>query len=148
MAIKGKKIRREPWQRRKQRVRNGLANAGNRPRLSVFKSVRHTYAQLISDAVGKTLASASTKDAEVIAELQAIKEKLQQQAGAKGDKAKRQPSAASAKSVLAARAVGVVLGRRGLAQDVKQVVFDRNGFVYQGRVRAVAEGARQAGLDF
>lgn len=150
MAIKGKKGKRDPWERRKFRVRKRIASVVARPRVSVYKSDRYTYAQLISDQTGRTVASASSNEKEVLAEIEAIKAKQQEKsAGKEGKESKASaPRSASSKSVVAAKAVGIVLARRGLAQNVKQVVFDRNGFVYHGRVKAVADGARQGGLDF
>jgi large subunit ribosomal protein L18 len=119
--------KKNPRKRAKLRSRKKLL-ASERPRISVFRSSKHTYAQLISDETGKTLASASTLDTEVTALLKAEKK--------------------STKSVEAAKAVGAVFAKRALAANVKEVKFDRNGFVFSGRVKALAEGAREAGLDF
>jgi len=95
-----------------------------RPRLCVFKSSRHIYAQLIDDSRGHTLAAASTLDSE-----------LRQGKGVKG-------------KIKAARMVGTLIAERAMVQQVQKVVFDRNGFMYHGRVKALAEGARDKGLDF
>jgi large subunit ribosomal protein L18 len=110
--------------RRKRRVRLKLrSNAGGRPRLSVYRSSKHIYAQIIDDSQGKTLAAASTKDTEV-GELKT---------GANVD---------------AAKAVGNLIAKRALAAGVKEVVFDRGGYMFHGRVKALAEAAREGGLSF
>ena len=115
----------ELFQRRKQRVRYKLRQMGKlRPRLSVFRSSRHIYAQIIDDAAGKTLASASTLDA-------AVKEGLK--TGADSD---------------AATAVGKAIAERAKAAGVAQVVFDRGAYMFHGRVKALADAAREGGLDF
>ncbi|MGH7822681.1 MAG: 50S ribosomal protein L18 [Candidatus Binatia bacterium] len=110
--------------RRQQRVRATVRGTDARPRLCVFRSARHIYAQVISDDAGKTLVSAST---------------LSKELPGGGDKAKKTD---------AAKQVGVLVARRCLEQSISQVVFDRNGFLYHGRVRALAEAAREAGLKF
>ena len=119
--------RKNPRVRAKLRSRKILA-ASDRPRISVFRSSKHIYAQLIADDTGTTLATASTLDKEIV---DAIKK----------DKK-------SSKSVDAARLVGKVFAQRAMALNVTEVKFDRNGFVYSGRVKAIAEGAREAGLQF
>jgi large subunit ribosomal protein L18 len=93
------------------------------------------YAQLISDASNRTVVSASTKDKEVASRIAALVKATE---GAKG----------STKSVTAARAVGLVLAERSKAANVQSAVFDRNGFLYTGRIQAVADGAREGGLEF
>jgi large subunit ribosomal protein L18 len=103
--------------------------------LSIFRSAKHTYAQLISDETHKTIASASTLEKEVQDEIA----KLAKQA---------EGGASSTKSVIAARAVGIVLANRSKAAKVDKVVFDRNGFLYTGRVKALADAARETGLVF
>jgi len=111
-------------QRRHERVRERLQGTSERPRLCVFRSSRHTYAQVIDDIKSHTLISASTLDAEV-------------QAAAQGkDKAGQ------------AAVVGEVLAMRAQAAGIKQVVFDRGGYRYHGRVKSLAEAARKAGLEF
>jgi len=110
--------------RRKKRVSDKVRGMPERPRLCVFKSSRHIYAQLIDDSRGHTLAAASTLDSE-----------LRQGEGVKG-------------KIKAARKVGTLIAERAMAQQVQKVVFDRNGFMYHGRVKALAEGARDKGLDF
>lgn len=111
--------------RRAQRVRSALRKRGlERPRLSVFRSGKHMYAQVIDDKAGKTLAAASTLDKD-------LREKLA--TGATTDAAQR---------------VGALLAERAKAQGVDKVVFDRGGYLFHGRVKALAEAAREGGLDF
>jgi large subunit ribosomal protein L18 len=109
---------------RHKRVRNIVSGTTERPRLCVYRSLNNIYAQVIDDTKGTTLASASTLDKEV-AEL--IKGKTKTEA---------------------AKIVGEVVGKRAKAKKVKEVVFDRGGYLYTGRVQAVADGARSAGLEF
>ncbi|MBU2532900.1 MAG: 50S ribosomal protein L18 [Alphaproteobacteria bacterium] len=113
------------FERRSRRVRRSLRKVANgRPRLSVYRSSKNIYAQIIDDAAGRTLAAASTLDKE-------LREQL-----AKGtDKA-------------AAEAVGKALAERAVKAGVKDVVFDRGGYLYHGRVKALADGAREGGLNF
>ena len=110
--------------KRKRRIRKKVRGNESRPRLCVFRSARHTYAQVIDDSQGKTLAAASTLDAPL----------------AGGTKPENKRAAAAA--------VGKLIAERALERGIKQVVFDRNGFLYHGRVKAVSDGAREAGLDF
>ena len=110
--------------KRKRRVRKKIRGAQERPRLSVFRSARHIYAQVVVDATGHTVASASTLDKE----------------------SREHPKFES--KVAAASFVGKLVARRAIEKGVSKVVLDRNGFSYHGRVRAVATGARQGGLDF
>ncbi|MDO4567787.1 MAG: 50S ribosomal protein L18 [Clostridia bacterium] len=109
---------------RHHRMRRYLSGTEARPRLNVYRSLQHIYAQVINDVTGTTICSASTLDAEVKAQLEG--------------KNKRE----------AARIVGEVIGRRAKDKGVEQVVFDRGGYIYTGRVAALADGARAAGLDF
>jgi large subunit ribosomal protein L18 len=109
--------------RRHSRVRKKLSGTAERPRLNVFRSLRHIYAQIINDEVGHTLVSASTAEETVSAQIADLDKTAQ------------------------ARLVGKVLAERALAQGVTQVVFDRGGYRYHGRVRALAEGSREAGLE-
>lgn len=112
-------------ERRKARVRSQLRAAANgRPRMSVFRSSKQIYAQIIDDANGVTLASASTIEKDVRAKLKT---------GADVD---------------AAKVIGKLVAERALAAGVKSVIFDRGQYIYHGRVKALAEGAREAGLDF
>lgn len=113
------------FDRRVQRVRRDLKKvAKNRPRLSVYRSSKNIYAQIIDDVQGRTLAAASTLDKE-------LKTKLEKGA----DKT-------------AAEAVGKAIAERAIAAGVKDVVFDRGGYLYHGRVKALADGAREGGLNF
>ena len=114
--------RREIRLRRHRRVRRRVAGSAARPRLNVFRSSRHMYAQIIDDSRGHTLVAASTLEGEL-------------RAG---------PTA----TVAAARRIGELVATRALAAGVEEVVFDRGGYLYHGRVAAVAEGARAAGLKF
>jgi len=113
------------FDRRAQRVRRSLKKVANgRPRLSVYRSSKNIYAQVIDDAQGRTLAAASTLDKDLKGQI------------AKGtDKA-------------AAEAVGKVIAERAIAAGVKDVVFDRGGYLYHGRIKALADGAREGGLNF
>jgi large subunit ribosomal protein L18 len=136
MAIKAKKIRHDARTRSKYRIRKKIYGTEDKPRASIFKSGKHTYAQVILDNQEKTLVSASTLDKEVIDSISSVaKESVHN-------------DARSTKSVAAAHAVGLVLAKRCLEKNISRVVFDRNGFVYKGRVRAVADGARAGGLQF
>lgn len=135
MATQGKKIANTSRDKRKLRIRKKVVGTEEKPRLSIFRSSKHTYAQVIVDDGHRTVASASTLDKEVKAALDKL---VKGQEEAKG----------SSKSVLAARAVGMVLAERSKAAKVAQVVFDRNGFLYAGRVKALADGAREGGLNF
>ncbi|MBL6958594.1 MAG: 50S ribosomal protein L18 [Rhodospirillales bacterium] len=113
------------YTRRKQRTRRQLLNkSSNRPRLSVFRSGNHIYAQVIDDAQGKTLATASTLDKDLKGKL-----KTGADSGAAGE-------------------VGKLVAERALAAGIKEVVFDRSGYRYHGRVKALADGAREVGLSF
>ena len=111
--------------RRKQRVRNSLRRIANgRPRLSVFRSSKHIYAQVIDDQKGQTLASASSLE-----------------------KAMRDTVKTGA-DIDAAKAVGKLLAERAVKNGVKEVIFDRGGYLYHGRVKALADAARESGLSF
>src|SRR5262245_28028860 len=112
------------FSRRERRVRTSLRRKATRPRLSVFRSGRHIYAQIIDDTKGMTVAAASTLDAE-------LKKKLRTGA----DKE-------------AAKLVGLLVAERAKAAGVEAVVFDRGGYLYHGRVKALADGAREGGLAF
>jgi len=110
--------------KRHARVRQKITGSAARPRLSVFRSQQHIFAQLIDDSVGRTLASASTIDP-------ALRKSLK-----------------SGSNKAAATAVGKLLAERAKAANIRKVVFDRGGYLYHGRVKALADGAREAGLDF
>lgn len=120
----GKKEKRE---RRKKRVRAKIKGTKERPRLSVFRSSRHIYAQLIDDESGRTFVSASSRDIKSSAKKGAAK---------------------SASKVLEAREVGRLAAEKSIAKKIKKAVFDRGSYPYRGRIKAVAEGAREAGLEF
>lgn len=109
---------------RHRRVRQKVVGTPQRPRLSVYRSEKHIYAQLIEDGSGRTLACASTLDPELRGKLR------------------------SGGTVEAARAVGELIARRALGKGIQTVVFDRGGYLYHGRVAALAEAARGAGLQF
>ena len=109
-------------QRRHRRIRKRLSGTAARPRLCVYRSLQHIYAQVIDDAQGKTLAAASSLDAD-----------LRGQAGVKSAQA---------------QAVGRAVAERARAAGVSEVVFDRGGYLYHGRIKALADAAREAGLDF
>ena len=124
MKIKTKDDRRVRIQLRQ---RKRISGTGPRPRLSVFRSVEHIYAQVIDDLSGKTLASASSVEPQV-----------------KGAFAKDVRGG----NIKGAEAVGRVIAERSIEKGIKRVVFDRSGFLYHGRIRAVADAARKAGLEF
>jgi large subunit ribosomal protein L18 len=111
-------------ERRQFRVRKRVRGNPARPRLTVFRSHKHLYVQVIDDSVGRTLAAASTTDKEVLGQLRYGGNKV------------------------AAQAVGKAIAQRALAAGIKQVAFDRGGCQYHGRVAALAEAAREAGLSF
>ncbi len=110
--------------KRQKRIRRKTQGTTQRPRLCVFRSAKHIYAQLIDDSRGQTLASASSMESDI-----------------------RQRTDFENKVALATL-IGKLIGERAQEKGVKQVVFDRNGFLYHGRVKAVSEGARKSGLDF
>ncbi len=119
-----KKSRTEVRAKKHRRLRNHLAGTAERPRLAVFRSNNHMYAQVIDDTVGNTLVSASTLDKEVKAELE------------------------KTNNVEAAAHLGTVIAKRALDKGINTVVFDRGGFIYQGKIKALADAAREAGLEF
>jgi large subunit ribosomal protein L18 len=141
MAIKSKKVRIDARERRKIRIRKNVTGCEAKPRLTVFRSAKHTYAQAICDTTGATIVAASTLDKEVVGEIKAIASRTEGENAARNDKK-------STKSVNAARAVGIALAKKLKAKNIEQVVFDRNGFLYCGRIKAIADGAREAGLKF
>ena len=115
-------IKQQKRKRRQNRLRAKIGGVAEKPRLSVFRSLSHIYAQLIDDRSGRTLAAAN--DLELT------------------DKAGKMPKAEKAKEV------GKLLAEKSVKAGIKKVVFDRGGYKYHGRVRALAEGAREGGLDF
>jgi len=124
MRIKTKEDRRD---RIKHRIRRRVQGTMERPRLTVFRSLAHVYVQVVDDMTGRTLAAASTVEP-------AVK-------GALAEKAR-------GGNIEGAKAIGTTIAQRLREQGVTRVVFDRNGFLYHGRVKAVAEAARAAGLEF
>ena len=111
-------------ERRKLRIRQKINGTSEKPRLSVFRSAKHIYAQVVDDVAGKTVAHASTLSREVRGE------------------------ASEAKKLDAAKKVGEAIAKALLAKGISKVVFDRNGYLFHGRVRALADAARKAGLKF
>lgn len=109
-------------QKIRYRIRKKISGEPQKPRLSVFRSNRDVYAQLIDDTNGVTLASASSREADIIAQ--------------KTNKVEK------------SKLVGSAIARKSLELGIKQIVFDRSGYIYHGRIKAVAEGAREAGLVF
>ena len=107
-----------------RRLRNRFSGTAERPRLAVFRSNNHMYAQIIDDTVGKTLVSASTVQKEVKAELE------------------------KTNNVDAAAYLGTVIAKRAIEAGINTVVFDRGGFIFQGKIKALADAAREAGLEF
>jgi large subunit ribosomal protein L18 len=110
--------------KRKKRIRKKLSGTPDRPRLSIFRSDKHIYAQIIDDTQSATLVAASTLSSEYRS-VEPLKGKVQ-----------------------AAKRVGELIARKAMEQGITKVVFDRSGFIYHGRVQALADAARQAGLDF
>ena len=106
------------------KIRNRFSGTAERPRLAVFRSNNHMYAQIIDDTVGNTLVSASTLEKEIKAELE------------------------KTNNVDAAAYLGTVIAKRAIEKGIKEVVFDRGGFIYQGKVAALADAAREAGLEY
>ena len=118
------KAKQAKLERRQRRVRAKMSGTATRPRLRVTRTNGHIYAQVIDDVAGTTLVSASSIDAEVKADLK------------------------NGANIEAAKAVGEAVGRRAVEAGIKEVVFDRGGRIYHGRVKALADGARSAGLEF
>ena len=119
-----KKSRSEVRVKKHTRLRNRFAGTAERPRLAVFRSNNHMYAQIIDDSVGNTLVAASTAEKAAKAELE------------------------HTNTVDAAAYVGTLIAKRALEKGIEEVVFDRGGFIYQGKVQALADAAREAGLKF
>lgn len=111
-------------EKKHMRIRNRFQGTAERPRLAVYRSNNHMYAQIIDDSVGNTLTSASTLQKDVKAELE------------------------KTNNVDAAAAVGTVIAKRALEKGITEVVFDRGGYIYHGKVQALADAAREAGLKF
>ena len=119
-----KKSRSEVRVNKHRRLRNRFSGTAERPRLAVFRSNNHMYAQIIDDTVGTTLVSASTVQKDVKAELE------------------------KTNNVDAAAYLGTVIAKRAIEKGINTVVFDRGGFIYQGKIKALADAAREAGLEF
>ena len=119
-----KKSRNEIRVNKHKKLRNRFSGTAERPRLAVFRSNNHMYAQIIDDTVGKTLVAASTVEKAVSAELE------------------------KTNNVDAAAYLGTVIAKRAIEKGINTVVFDRGGFIYQGKIKALADAAREAGLEF
>jgi large subunit ribosomal protein L18 len=119
-----KKSRAEIRAKKHRRLRNHISGTAERPRLAVFRSNNHMYAQIIDDTVGNTLVAASTLQKDVKAELE------------------------KTNNVDAAAHLGTVIAKKALEKGITTVVFDRGGFIYQGKIKALADAAREAGLEF
>ena len=119
-----KKRRSDVRAKKHMKIRKTLSGTSSRPRLSVFRSNKHMYAQIIDDTVGNTLVSASTNEKEIKSQLE------------------------NTDDVAAAAFLGTVIAKRALEKNITEVVYDRGGFVYQGKIKALAESAREAGLQF
>ena len=124
MKIVSKESRQLVRAKKHMKIRNRFSGTAERPRLAVFRSNNHMYAQIIDDTVGNTLVSASTLEKEIKAELE------------------------KTNNVDAAAYLGTVIAKRAIEKGIKEVVFDRGGFIYQGKVAALADAAREAGLEF
>ncbi len=119
-----KNTRETARQKRKSRIRKRVFGTEQRPRLSVFRSAKHIYAQIVVDSTGSTILAASTMSPEI--------------RGAVGE----------LKKCDVAKKVGELIGRKAAEKNITTVVFDRNGFLYHGRIKALADGARESGLEF
>ena len=118
------KTQQEKRERRKHSIRKKVNGTAERPRLTVFRSSKHIYAQVVNDVAHQTIATASTLDEQIIPQLAGLK---------KSDKAKK---------------IGAAIAERLKAKGIDKVVFDRNGYIYHGRILALADAAREAGLKF
>ena len=119
-----KESRQKARVKKHMKIRNRFSGTAERPRLAVFRSNNHMYAQIIDDSIGHTLVAASTLEKEIKAELE------------------------NTDTVDAAAYVGTVIAKRAIEKGIKAVVFDRGGFIYQGKIQALADAAREAGLEF
>lgn len=113
------------WQKKKASIRKKVFGTATRPRLTIYRSAKHIYAQIIDDTTGKTLVSASTISKELRDQLKDVKSAME-----------------------VCKLVGKFAAKQALDKKIQQVVYDRNGYLYHGRVKAVADGAREAGLKF
>jgi large subunit ribosomal protein L18 len=137
------------WRRHK-RVRNRVSGTKERPRVAVFRSNAHIYAQLIDDTAGVTLLSVSSLKLDEPAAAPKAEGKAEGKKSKKADKgeAEAETAAAAGRKILLAREVGRLLAEAAKSKGFNKVAFDRGGYLYHGRVAALAEGARAAGLDF
>ena len=119
-----KECRSEIREKKHKKIRNRFSGTAERPRLAVFRSNNHIYAQIIDDTVGNTLVAASTMEKEIKASVEKTND------------------------VAAAAAVGTAIAKKALDKGITEVVFDRGGFIYQGKIQALADAAREAGLQF
>ena len=124
MKMVSKESRQKVRVKKHMKIRNRFSGTAQRPRLAVFRSNNHMYAQIIDDTVGNTLVAASTLEKDVKAELE------------------------KTNNVDAAAYLGTVIAKRAIEKGIKEVVFDRGGFIYQGKIAALADAAREAGLEF
>ena len=124
MKMVSKESRQKVRDKKHMKIRNRFSGTAERPRLAVFRSNNHMYAQIIDDTVGNTLVAASTLEKDVKAELE------------------------KTNNVDAAAYLGTVIAKRAIEKGIKEVVFDRGGFIYQGKIAALADAAREAGLEF
>jgi large subunit ribosomal protein L18 len=124
MKMVSKESRQKVRVKKHMKIRNRFSGTAERPRLAVFRSNNHMYAQIIDDTVGNTLCAASTLEKEIKAELE------------------------KTNNVDAAAYLGTVIAKRAIEKGIKEVVFDRGGFIYQGKIAALADAAREAGLEF
>ncbi|MGA3243044.1 MAG: 50S ribosomal protein L18 [Bacteroidota bacterium] len=113
------------WKKKKASIRKQVIGTPERPRLTIYRSAKHVYAQIIDDTTGKTLVSASTISKELREEMKAVKSEME-----------------------VCKLVGKYAAKRALEKKILNVVYDRNGYLYHGRVKAVADGAREGGLKF
>lgn len=113
------------WRKKKANIRKKVVGTPERPRLTIYRSAKHVYAQIIDDTSGKTLVSASTVSKDLREELKAVKSEME-----------------------VCKLVGKYTAKRALEKKIQNVVYDRNGYLYHGRVKAVADGAREGGLKF
>ncbi len=120
-----KKNNRDRLLKKKARIRNRISGTPERPRFTVYRSQKHVYAQIIDDVTGKTLVAASTLSKELKSDLAAVKSPTE-----------------------ICKLIGKAAAKRALEKNIHEVVFDRNGYLYHGRVKAIADGAREGGLKF
>lgn len=119
--MEGKIVKLSGWEKRKARVRRKISGTSERPRLNVYRSNKHIYAQIIDDTAGKTLVAVATNAKEIGEEL---------------------------KKSEAAKKAGEMIAKLAVQKGIEKVVFDRSGYIYHGRIKALADGAREAGLKF